>query len=652
MNRHYQLQWMVLLALAVILPTVSLLWFMSRAVTNERLVIQQKLGEVYEQKLKDLNEKARQQAKARLDALGRRRWALNPYGLLSRLVFEEDFQGCVLWSPSGELIYPSRGEPAGSNNRMNDSDSAAVWQLEFVDKDYAAAAEKYEQRAALNDAQAQAGLVRCRVHLRQWDAALEAALNSSTASVRLLLLSLLQKDASVPDRQIVMEHLIQALDRDLFKGGAAGGKEVESASGYLSAGQNLFLARSLLDALEQLEYADVALVERLSALAHAEAQSIALREKYPLPEGAIDVFVPAVLDGQRVYTVRHPTPFGELMMVMDDDGLASALVDGYQSELADADVQYRIFDAKDRLLAGTEGKNRKAIAEAPLPEGFPEGRIELFFADGNAFNRAANREVAVYIWTGALVIVLMLLVGIFAIQAVGRQIRLNKMKNNFIATVSHELKTPLASMRLLVDTLLEKRVRDEAHAEQYLRMIARENERLTRMIENFLSFSRMERNKNAFTFSPVSPAAVVEDAIDSVCTKFRANHCMLETSIAENLPECMADHDAIVTVLINLLDNACKYTTENKQIELSVFEEAGEIGFAVSDNGIGLSRRQIRRIFDSFYQADDTLTRSTEGCGLGLSIVQFIVNAHKGRITVESQPEQGSTFTVRLPISA
>ena len=143
----------------------------------------------------------------------------------------------------------------------------------------------------------------------------------------------------------------------------------------------------------------------------------------------------------------------------------------------------------------------------------------------------------------------------------------------------------------------------------------------------------------------------MEDAVDSVCTKYRANHCRLETDLAEDLPEIPADHDAIVTVLINLLDNACKYTADDKRIRLSVFREANEVCFAVSDNGIGMSRRQVRRVFESFYQADDSLSRSAEGCGLGLSIVRFIVNAHKGHIEVESLSGKGSTFTVRLPVN-
>jgi signal transduction histidine kinase len=224
------------------------------------------------------------------------------------------------------------------------------------------------------------------------------------------------------------------------------------------------------------------------------------------------------------------------------------------------------------------------------------------------------------------------------------------MKNDFIATVSHELKTPLASMRVLVETLLEGNVRDDAQAREYLRLTVKENARLSRMIDNFLTFSRMERNKVAFTFSDAKPAVIASDAIEAVKTKYDTHECQLTQEIPNDLPDIQADHDAIVTVLVNLLDNACKYTTDHKQVSLRIYPDDGDVYFAVSDNGIGLARRHHRKIFDRFYQVDSSLSRKAEGCGLGLSIVKFIVDAHKGKISVESKPGGGSTFIVRLPI--
>lgn len=633
--RRSQFKWIVLLAAAVVLPTVSLLWFMSRAVANERLVIQQKLSALYGQTLEDAGIQAKRRIHTRLGAFSGVNRELDPYGLLRRLVLKEHFQGVVLWDRAGMPVYPGSGTPPGSTDASLEAPLAEAWQLEFAGGDYAGAAERYGQLATSGDPRALAGQVRCLAQSGRWADAVKAALappDSSAAPSRLLLLSLLQKAG----RTEPQSGLITALDRDLFK----------TDADRLPAEQNLFIARKLLHVLAP----DTPAYDQLSRLAEAEQLSIAAAETFPVPSGPVDTIVPATVGGERVYVIRHPAPLsGEMLIVMNHTGLASAL-DGYQTEFAGTDVHYRILDSRGNLIAGERGEGIPSIVSAPLPAGFPDGTVELFFMDGNMFDKAAGRQIAMYVWTGMLVILLMLAVGSFAVYAIGRQIRLNKMKNDFIATVSHELKTPLASMRLLVDTLLEGRTRDEEHAKQYLSMIARENERLTRMIENFLTFSRMERNKNAFALTAAAPREILEAAVEAVCTKYEANGCRLSIR-AGDVPDIAADRDAITTVLINLLDNACKYTADDKRIELALFADAGDVCFSVSDNGIGLTRRQIRRIFDSFYQVDSSLARTTEGCGLGLSIVRFIVNAHKGRIDVESRPGEGSTFTVRLPVA-
>jgi len=245
---------------------------------------------------------------------------------------------------------------------------------------------------------------------------------------------------------------------------------------------------------------------------------------------------------------------------------------------------------------------------------------------------------------------LILAAGGFAGQTIGRQIRVNRLKNDFIATVSHELKTPLSSMRVLVDTLLEGNYEGEKTATEYLHLISKENKRLSRLIDNFLTFSRMERNKKAFDIGSVSPAEIAQTAAEAVQTKLIKSKCRLDVSIDEGLPDVLADKDAMVTVLVNLLDNAYKYSYDNKQIELKVFSEDNFICFSVKDNGIGMTRRQIKKVFDRFYQADSSLSRQAEGTGLGLAIVKFIVDAHKGQIRVDSKVSFGSVFKVLLPI--
>lgn len=234
-------------------------------------------------------------------------------------------------------------------------------------------------------------------------------------------------------------------------------------------------------------------------------------------------------------------------------------------------------------------------------------------------------------------------------RSIGRQAKLNRLKNDFIATVTHELKTPLSSTRVLVDTLLDGRYEEQKQAYEYLELISKENERLSHLIDNFLTFSRMERNKRAFSMIKVSPVEIANTATNAVRTKFDKAGVKFDLNISRPLPMLHADKDAMVTVLINLLDNACKYSYDNKQIELKVFAEDGSVCFAVKDNGIGMSRRVTKRIFKRFYQADSSLSRRAEGAGLGLAIVRFIVNAHKGTVSVESKAGKGSTFTIRLP---
>jgi signal transduction histidine kinase len=158
----------------------------------------------------------------------------------------------------------------------------------------------------------------------------------------------------------------------------------------------------------------------------------------------------------------------------------------------------------------------------------------------------------------------------------------------------------------------------------------------------------MERNKQAFAMTRTSPVAIAHDAAEAVKTKFNAGQCEFKMNIDEDLPDVPADRDAMVTVLVNLLDNAYKYSYDDKQIELRVSSEDNSVCFCVSDNGAGMSRRSVKKIFKRFYQVDRSLARHGEGCGLGLSIAKFIVDAHKGSITVSSKPGEGSTFTARL----
>jgi signal transduction histidine kinase len=653
-----QLQWVVLLAVAVVLPTVSLLWFMSRAVSNERLVIREKLAALYQDKLAQAGQKAAETCAANISILDKTGQNANPYSLFKQLVLEQNFEGVVAFDSKSAVVYPVPGDII-ADTAQQDNDLAAARQLEFTNRQYADAAESYGRFAADKDPHiaitAIVGKSRCLYKLGRLDEAIEEcqkaaftplAKNADTAlfvavqNARLFLLDLL-RNANLQSRTELGQRTVNELIADLYNVPA------------IPSNRNLFITKKVLQAITDMpsfeDKAMLAKVKQLSRLVAAEELSISVAENTSLirtlPDRPSDTFF-RIGAGYGFY---HRTQSTTLLVLFSDNAIALALA-GYEDTFKDSDSAYRIIDASGDFVAGLAKPTGRPFATAPLADCFPGWKVELYFKGSEIFDKAADRQIAIYIWTGALVILLILVVGAFAARAIGRQIRLNKMKNDFIATVSHELKTPLSSMRVLVDTLLEGNIKDETQTEEYLRMTARENERLSRMIDNFLTFSRMERNKKAFAIVPASPAAIANDAAEAVRTKYAAHNCQFAIDIAENLPEISADYDAMVTVLVNLLDNACKYTGDQKQITLKVFAEKDSVCFAVSDNGIGLAHRHIRKIFDSFYQVDNSLARKAEGCGLGLSIVKFIVDAHKGKISVDSKPGKGSTFTVGLPI--
>jgi signal transduction histidine kinase len=350
----------------------------------------------------------------------------------------------------------------------------------------------------------------------------------------------------------------------------------------------------------------------------------------------------------KLYGLKFRLGDKTILGLISADRVLGILAEGVKG-VQDDTVAVQVYDNYGQLIEGDENLADKPFLTLQPGKFFSGFEAAVYFRSNSVFEEAAGRQAAVYIWAGLLVVLLILTSGAIAAQTVGKQIKLNKLKNVFIATVTHELKTPLASMRVLVDTLLEGNYESERTVNEYLRLISKENERLSHLIDNFLTFSRMERNKQAFEISTVSPVEIANAAAEAVRAKFDMNNVRFNVAMDKPLPMIRADKDAMVTVLVNLLDNSYKYSGNDKNIELRIYSADSYVCFSVKDNGIGMTRRQTRKAFDRFYQADTSLARRTEGAGLGLSIVKFIVDAHNGRIDVKSELGKGSIFTVKLP---
>jgi signal transduction histidine kinase len=246
---------------------------------------------------------------------------------------------------------------------------------------------------------------------------------------------------------------------------------------------------------------------------------------------------------------------------------------------------------------------------------------------------------------------LMLLAGLYlAYSNVRREIHLARLKSDFVANVSHELKTPLALIRLFAETLELGRVQGAEKAKQYYRIINKESQRLTQLINNILDFSRIEAGRKQYRLVRTDVGRVVQEVLDAYRFPIEQQGFTLEVEMGEDLPEAEIDPEAIEQALLNLVNNAIKYSPNEKYIKLAVRREGGRILISVSDRGIGVPKADQKKIFEKFYRAENSLVHETKGSGLGLALVQHIMEAHGGSVDLESTPGKGSTFTLTIPV--
>lgn len=243
---------------------------------------------------------------------------------------------------------------------------------------------------------------------------------------------------------------------------------------------------------------------------------------------------------------------------------------------------------------------------------------------------------------------------LFLLQDVTAIRRLENMRSEFVANVSHELKTPVAAVKGFSETLLGGGVKDEETARSFLQIIYDESERLNRLISDILDLSKIESKASPMDYAPVHLASFCASIMDTMTTVAKKKRITLHSNIPEEL-FAEADEDKLRQILINLLSNAVNYTQDGGKVELNIQDDQNAEGLEkvlikVSDTGIGIPKKDQPRIFERFYRVDKARSRGSGGTGLGLSIVKHLVEQHHGEISVESEVGIGTTFTVELPM--
>ncbi len=242
------------------------------------------------------------------------------------------------------------------------------------------------------------------------------------------------------------------------------------------------------------------------------------------------------------------------------------------------------------------------------------------------------------------------LVGIYFIaRAVTRELEVARLQSDFVSAVSHEFRTPLASLRQLSELLTDGRVPSEKRRQEYYEGLRRESERLYRLVESLLDFGRMEADAREYRFELLETQSFFCGVVEEFAQEVRERGYRVEIAQQGYLPCVKADREALARALWNLLDNAVKYSPQCKTVWAEAACENGQIAIRVSDKGLGIAPHEQKQIFKKFVRAISAKAAGTEGTGLGLTMVQHIVAAHGGQVRVDSEPGVGSTFTILLP---
>jgi len=341
-------------------------------------------------------------------------------------------------------------------------------------------------------------------------------------------------------------------------------------------------------------------------------------------------------------------------------GVAGVVLDEKLARKNITQIAATLFKARHprramNLRVGNDISRASALGQAyitqPLGFVFTSWRVGIRDACTSPEELAATNFRHNMMWTGGAFVVLVGAMGLAA-GAVARQSRLSQMKSDFVSNVSHELRTPLSSIRVFGEYMRLGRVTKPEKIQEYGEYIEAESRRLTQLINNILDFSKIESAEKQYRFCSTDVLELVEQTVTGFEMPLRDSGVTVAfTAKGRRPPLLQLDKDAIAQVLMNLFDNAVKYSNGRKDLEVSVETAPTEVRIAVRDHGIGIPAAERKKIFEKFYRVGSGLVHDVKGSGLGLSIVAHVAKAHGGHVEVESEVGEGSTFTIVLPVT-
>jgi signal transduction histidine kinase len=360
---------------------------------------------------------------------------------------------------------------------------------------------------------------------------------------------------------------------------------------------------------------------------------------------------------------RLPTPTSRRLeaiagVLLNDSFVSNDLIGGsigkvisiyHANNASSSDIAFTITDENNQVLYSNAPAQNGYLLEGNFDRPFSNWKAAAGLKNTNLDELARNSFL--HSAGATLLVLVFLLSGIaLTIRATDREARLAQAKSNFVANVSHELKTPLALLSLFSEILELGRVNNEEKKTEYYRIIREESLRLNKVIDNILDFSKIEAGRKTYNFAHSDMAEVIEKVLSSYRYQISNSGFDVQTNIQPDLPSVLIDRDAMAQALSNLIDNAIKYSGPVKQLSIKTETLGSDLSIEIADHGIGIPRAEQAKVFEKFYRVGNGLVHDVKGSGLGLSLVKHIVEAHKGTISIESDVGKGSRFTILLPL--
>jgi len=333
----------------------------------------------------------------------------------------------------------------------------------------------------------------------------------------------------------------------------------------------------------------------------------------------------------------------------------TAFQDNVLQEIIDSlqftrDTNIIISSLSGEALVGNKDPSTDTVTVTEFfDDNFPPWRIEFYRAQTESLGVLDMRR-NFYFWTILTLIVVLTFGAVLIVRTIAHEMDVLKIKSDFVSSVSHEFKTPLTSIKALAERLQSGKVNDDAKMKHYFSVISQDVDKLIGLVKNILDFSKIEEGKREYDFQDMDIVQLVKEQIHDFKKSEMNKEIEIDAQFQEDIPHLLVDKEVLSQAFNNLLENAVKFSSGKKEIKITIKKDDDNVIIEVSDRGIGIPQDGLDKIFDKFYQGRNALRQTVKGTGLGLTLVKHTVEAHGGRISVQSKVGEGSTFSLILPI--